>query len=1064
MHQSTAPVGIIAVNVTFLMLKDLTLVNCAKQHEVQVVPSYFNYGKIKLENYSATLILHECKLTMINHVAIIVEPGRVGILVVTTIVKFITSNVSFMLNCSANFVQYNQQTQINGILIFQHNVVAKNNTRGISVEYHITDIHYIENKACSPFSKFVIGILLFKDNHNLYIATKNTTFEGLHNTSALYYYGGTCGINIHTKVDIQNVNVSNNVGNSLLSMFRIILYNHICYKIAFSKEQYCKQQDNGINFIRCNFMNNTDMRAMIFVAPASTRAITGYINVLSSTFSFNKNLHFINSERSSVILWHLTNFISIVDTNISSNYHYNGNSLISIMNGAISINSSTIITHNQYYENILKLHLSTVFIKGNVKISNNFVRHVLKAFKDGSYMAVMDNTTVAITNNTVHSIVRQDQSFGIQSQHICRLQFYTIVNGTLDNNLDDIEKMFKISIIDNTYMISKEFLGEEKLLINCQWIVGSAFYTAKSEAVYNKTLHIRNTVIHKNVQRPIPLSICPCSDDVMNCSLSDLGELSPGQTLHVNFMVSERWLNKKNPTTTLVVRNSAENDCIIVDASQLSQTHFNHSCNQYRYTIWPRDGAVRECKLYIGLSSMPEMFFVQIKPCPKGFVLQEGRHACYCDPKLNSKFLPITTCSLDDEAVFRPANSWISASTVNNTHSYRVSSYCPFDYCLPYASHLNLSNPDSQCQFNRTGVMCGQCKHGLSAVFGSSQCENCSNVYLLISIPIATAGIVLVIMLFIFNLTVINGTINTFIFYVNIISINISIISPVCYPVVCTLLSFLNLDLGTTVCFYNGMDDYAKMWLQIVFPAYLITIAIVLIITSRYFTIIQKMTAQRALPVLATLFLLSYTKVLSTVCNALFWYSELIHLPSNTSKLVWFVDTSSPVFGVKFLMMFIIYLLLLLLLLPFNVVLLCRRLSVIRYINTFKPLLDTYFGPYKDKHYYWMGLQLLTRAVINGFSALNRDDRIIAISILLALLLCMQGFVQPFKNKFNNVQELLVLFNLLVVHIVSCHESKIFDTSIAQIFITIALAYFVIAVNFLCCAGKLKIAVHCNKL
>ena len=28
-----------------------------------------------------------------------------------------------------------------------------------------------------------------------------------------------------------------------------------------------------------------------------------------------------------------------------------------------------------------------------------------------------------------------------------------------------------------------------------------------------------------------------------------------------------------------------------------------------------------------------------------------------------------------------------------------------------------------------------------------------------------------------------------------------------------------------------------------------------------------------------------------------------------------------------------------------------------KYINNFKPLLDAYFGPYKDKFIYWTGLQ-----------------------------------------------------------------------------------------------------------
>ena len=355
-------------------------------------------------------------------VTIIIEPGRVGILVVTTIVNSFMSNIRIILTCSDNSIHHDQLAQINGILIYQQNIASES----ISVNYHMTNIHYDVNEACSALTKYVIGILLFKDNHNVSITITNTKFDGLYNTSALYYYGGTCGINIQTRLDVQNVNVFNNVGNPLLSMFSIILYNHACFKIAFSKEEYCKQQYNTINFIKCNFMKNANMRTMIYVALESTRAITGYINVFNSTFCYNKDLHFINSERSSVILWQITNSILIVDTNISSNHHHNGDNLISITNGAIQIASSAIITHNQYYENIIQLHLSGLFIKGNVEISNNFVRHVLKAFKDGSYFAVMDNTTVAITNNTVYLVVSQDQSFAIQSQKICRLQFYTV--------------------------------------------------------------------------------------------------------------------------------------------------------------------------------------------------------------------------------------------------------------------------------------------------------------------------------------------------------------------------------------------------------------------------------------------------------------------------------------------------------------------------------------------------------------------------------------------------------------------------------------------------------------
>ena len=80
---------------------------------------------------------------------------------------------------------------------------------------------------------------------------------------------------------------------------------------------------------------------------------------------------------------------------------------------------------------------------------------------------------------------------------------------------------------------------------------------------------------------------------------------------------------------------------------------------------------------------------------------------------------------------------WITADTVNDLHTYLLSSACPFEYCLPYSSHHKLSDPDSQCQFNRSGVLCGQCKQGLSSVFGSSEYKHCSNIYILLVIPIA---------------------------------------------------------------------------------------------------------------------------------------------------------------------------------------------------------------------------------------------------------------------------------------------------------------------------------------
>ena len=125
----------------------------------------------------------------------------------------------------------------------------------------------------------------------------------------------------------------------------------------------------------------------------------------------------------------------------------------------------------------------------------------------------------------------------------------------------------------------------------------------------------------------------------------------------------------------------------------------------------------------------------------------------------------------------------------------------------------------------------------------------------------------------------------------------------------------LNLDLGIESCFYNGMDSYAKIWLQLFFPIYLIFIAFSIIIASRYFSRILRLTYKRSLP---TLFLLSYTGVLRTVSTVLFSYSAITHVPSGHRELVWSVDPSISLFGLKFTILFITCLVLFLILLFFQ--------------------------------------------------------------------------------------------------------------------------------------------------
>ena len=131
-------------------------------------------------------------------------------------------------------------------------------------------------------------------------------------------------------------------------------------------------------------------------------------------------------------------------------------------------------------------------------------------------------------------------------------------------------------------------------------------------------------------------------------------------------------------------------------------------------------------------------------------------------------------CDINRQAILHPPNGWIYLLH-NNSHSYYISQHCPLFYCFPFSKYIYLATPDSQCQFNRTGLLCGHCKHGLSSVLGSNNCQNCSNFYLLLLIAFTIVGLLAILLLFLLNLTVMDGSIYGYNLYFNTIGCSIEV-------------------------------------------------------------------------------------------------------------------------------------------------------------------------------------------------------------------------------------------------------------------------------------------------
>ena len=711
-------------------------------------------------------------------------------------------------------------------------------------------------------------------------------------------------------------------------------------------------------------------------------------------------------------------------------------------------NTTLILVDSVSFQNITEAYRiislrgnSTIIISGRVKLSHNHV-DVLIDLSDNNiqYIIIKENSVLNISHNEARLLFDTNLPISKYPFPFCFFQYFTSCSSKIE--MDKIH--FLIRFHDNQYNYENLRNYYDSIpTTNCLWLENSLFNNNIPLEVNNHYLQfINNSGTYNISQLTEQSSLCVCTDELhYDCHINQLGYSYPGQTLTVFLYHREA-----DTANVIVVKTDIYQQyvtpCIVLNISENLQ-YISKQCVRLHYTIgFSTDNW---CELFLKTASDSDeylnIFYIKQMTCPTGFVKIDKR--CQCDPVLVQ--YGITNCNINDQTILPPANSWISATTHNNSYTYHISLQCPFHYCLPHSSHLNFSNSNSQCQFNRSEILCGHCQQGLSTVFSSFQCQHCSSIYLLIIIPIAIAGLALVLMLFVLNLTVTDGTINGFILYANIISINTPVIFTELnhFTPTYTFISLANLDLGIQTCFYNGMDDYAKMWLQLAFPFYLIFIATLIIITSRYSTTIQRLTARRVLPVLATLFLLSYTKILRIVSSVLFFYSTITHLPSKHTTLVWSVDANVPLFGVRFTILFIVCLILFLILVPFNIILLfTRTLARFRFISRFKPLLDAYQGPYKDKFYYWTGLQLLMRAVFFGISSLDRNINIAITILLLSVMIGLHGVMRPFKIKHKNYQEILLFFNLQGLFVILSYSQGIANSTAINIMIAVAAIHF----------------------
>ena len=756
--------------------------------------------------------------------------------------------------------------------------------------------------------------------------------------------------------------------------------------------------------------------------------------------------------------------ISWSGTNTSGNANFLANSVMydgygDGNGGAIhALSSNLIFDGNMEFNNnsagyggaiaLSGLDHSKIYLLANTKMifTRNFALH------HGGAIHVEDNPfTNCIFESNLQSNLREACFFQLMEHQDC-------ASGQLVNSLKDygIQLLFQ----DNAAYEAGSILYGGNLEL-CRVCI-SYFSFVTGAVAFDTWGSISKEVTSTSDITSDPYHVCVCEDDHPECrETMTTREVYPGEIIHIAVVA----VGQRNGTTPAVIR--ADWDGLEIGNLQNTQIT-NKTCSLLQYTVLatdPETAGNRSIILYAdepcSRSGFPLTIKVKFLSCPDGFSLStQGR--CACEERLQRY---TTECDIHDQSIQCNGEFWVGFD--DQLEELILHPHCPFDYCKSGTINITLNNSDVQCDHNRSGILCGACQQHLSLALGSSQCLPCSNTFLALIVPFTLAGFALVIFLFICKLTVVAGTISGLIFYANIIAVNKTMFFPSGETSILTVfIAWLNLDLGIETCFFDGMDAYSTTWLQFVFPIHIwLLVGLVAILCNVSTTAARILGSTNPIAVLATLFLLSYTKLLRTIIAA-FSFTTLEY-PDDEIKVVWlydgnigYLDKNDGRHIALFLASLLVFLFLFLpytLFLHFGQCILprldpskLRWLSWANYLKT-KSFLDAYHAPYKDRHRYWIGLLLLMRFIVFLVSAIvdiesPQDPHV----NLLVIIACNIGLAiwgwnvgGMYKKWYLNALESSFILNLVLLSAATYHvklaggdQAAVFYTSVSIAFAT----------------------------
>ena len=717
--------------------------------------------------------------------------------------------------------------------------------------------------------------------------------------------------------------------------------------------------------------------------------------------------------------------------------------------------NNVIIDGGWFHENnstVIAAYNSEVFMTGNIHFDNNRGAKGAALFLRSSHLILQEPLNATFTENKAllyGGAVYIDSSIIPKEKSRCGMQIK--LKNQRKRNLMNLE--ICLNFKDNT-----AGLAGKSLYINCLYNC-SMFSQQISNSQKFNWKSIMNFVSNKSVSNGIkevssePVKICTCNSTYMyGCSGTNKEAnifTYPGMVIQLSLCaVDASGSIVYSSVVASIVSRYRRHGHVVQNNLYLKQDQTliplsGAKGTIVQYTIYNKVNKYTYAFLSIATpENLPSWSaYINMLPCPIGFILEQDQ--CICDHFI-TQTVPDTKCNITSTSISISSGQWFG--NVSNTLGFAF--LCPPGNCKTNLSHVNVTDPLSMCLDSKEGILCGQCSIELSVVFGTSQCMQCSDIWLLSLIGYGLSGIILIIIMLYLPLTISEGPLAGI-----IIAMNLTAASTIDFLegqdwylyVTRVCVSIVNLSLGFPLCLYNGMTPVVKTGLLFVFPVYLWLLMIVFILFSHYSTRISNRTAMHSVQVLASLMYLSFSKILMTVIDIIAYIP--VHISHNGTMTVWYGDGSVLYLTGGHLYLFLLSLMFLLFfIIPFILFVTfggyCLRCSCInKYLRQF---LEAFQGPYKQSKGYWFGVRVLVLTYVYLMWGVLRGYNIKLMLFLQLIpvitLYSFQFYLKPFRSRTLNKMDSCCLavssFQMILV--------AIFSSNIIVSFIIVSLNMLVL--------------------